>query len=143
MFGKGKRHVSGVIGAGSSYGQTYLMLGVGVGYFISNGLQAGLDFEGWFLNDPQTYKLSPRLDYVGWRMPRIKPYGGVFYRYNWITGGFDDLNSFGGRAGAFYKGGAGGMAGAGVVYERYTNCDDKIYHSCNVYYPEFFVTKSF
>jgi hypothetical protein len=143
MFSKGRRRVSGTVGVGSNFGQTYGMLGIGVGYFISNGLQAGLDFEGWFFNEPTTYKLSPRIDYVGWRSPRIKPYAGAFWRKSWISGDYDDLNSLGGRAGAFYKGMGAGMAGAGVVYERYTDCNDQIYHSCDVYYPEFFVAMSF
>jgi hypothetical protein len=30
-----------------------------------------------------------------------------------------------------------------MVYERYLDCDDQIYHSCNVVYPEFFASVSF
>ena len=141
MFGKGQRHISGVVGYAHSFDSDYLLVGVGASYFIRNGLQVGLDFEGWFLGDPTIYKVSPRVDYVGWRMPRIKPYAGLFYRWNFIGGGLDDKNSMGGRAGAFYKGDRGGMAGAGVVYERYLGLDDRF--SSDVFYPEFFVAKSF
>jgi hypothetical protein len=143
MFSKGRRRVSIVGGWAHSFGQDYLLLGVGVGYFLANGLAVGLDFEGWLLNDPTVYKLTPRADYVLWKMPRIKPYAGAFYRWNFISGGFDDLNSIGGRAGAFYKGTRGGMAGAGFVYERYLDCNEQIYDSCNVYYPEIFFAVSF
>jgi len=141
MFGKGQRHISGMVGYAHSFDSDYLLVGVGASYFIRNGLQVGLDFEGWFLGDPTIYKVSPRVDYVGWRMPRIKPYAGLFYRWNFIGGGLDDKNSMGGRAGAFYKGDRGGMAGAGVVYERYLGLDDRF--SSDVFYPEFFVAKSF
>ena len=119
-----------------------LLVGIGASYFIRNGLQAGLDFEGWFLGDPTIYKLSPRVDYVAWRMQRIKPYAGAFYRWNFIGGGIDDKSSLGGRVGAFYKGDRGGMAGAGVVYERYLNLDNR-FGSSDVFYPEFFFAVSF
>ena len=56
--------------------------------------------------------------------------------------GLDDKNSLGGRVGAFYKGDRGGMAGAGVVYERYLNLDNR-FGSSDVVYPEFFFAKSF
>src|SRR5436190_8835614 len=141
MFGKGQRHVSGVIGYAHSFDTDYLLVGVGASYFIRNGMQVGLDFEGWFLGDPTIYKVSPRIDYVAWRMQRIKPYAGAFYRWNFIGGGLDDHSSLGGRAGAFYKGDRGGMAGAGFVYERYLGIDDRF--SSDVFYPEFFVAKSF
>jgi hypothetical protein len=141
MFSKGKRRVSGVVGYARSFDSDYLLVGVGVGYFIRNGLDVGVDFEGWFLGDPTIYKLSPRVDWVAWRMQRIKPYAGAFYRWNFIGGGLEDHSSIGGRAGAFYKGAAGGMAGAGVVYERYLGIDDRF--SSDVFYPEVFIAKSF
>jgi len=139
MFSKGRRRVSGTVGWGSSFGSDYLLVGLGVGYFVANGLTAGLDFEGWFLGDPTMYKVSPRLDYVVWRSPRMKPYFGGFYRYNFITD-FDDQSSLGGRAGVFYKGTRGGMAGAGAVYEKFLDCE---FGACDTIYPEIFVTLSF
>jgi hypothetical protein len=142
MFSKGRKRVSVVAGWAHSFDDDYLLLGIGAGYFIRNGVDVGMDLEGWFIGDPQIYKLSPRIDWVLWRMQRIKPYAGAFYRWNFIGGGFDDKNSLGGRAGAFYKGGRGGMAGAGVVYERYLNLDDRL-GSSDVVYPEFFFAVSF
>jgi hypothetical protein len=143
IFAKGKRQAYGTMGWVYSFGRNYLLMGVGLSYYLTNGLSAGLDFEGWVMNSPQAYKLTPRIDYVGWRVPRIKPYGGAFYRRSWITDNVPDLNSLGGRAGVYYRGSGRGMAGAGMVYERYLDCDDQIYHSCNVVYPEFFASVSF
>jgi hypothetical protein len=140
MFSKGKRRVSGTIGWGSSYGNDYLLVGLGVGYFIRNGIDVGVDLEGWFIGDPTQYKVSPRADYVMWKMPRIKPYGGVFYRYSFVSD-FDDQSSVGARAGAFYKGARGGMAGAGVVWERYLDIPEPF--NSDVVYPEIFVAISF
>ena len=141
MFSKGRRRVSGTIGWGSSLGDDYLLLGLGVGYFVSNGLGVGVDFEGWFIGDPTMYKISPRADYVLWKAQRMKPYAGVFYRYSFIGEGIDDQSSMGGRVGVFYKGARGGMAGAGVVYERYLDLPDAIDN--DVLYPEVFIAISF
>jgi hypothetical protein len=144
MFSQGQKRVTGVVGWGHTFGQDYLLVGVGVGYFIRNGLDVGVDFEGWFGGDPQLYKISPRFDYVLWKPQRIKPYVGGFYRYNFVGGNkIDDTSSLGGRIGAFYKGSGRGMAGAGAVYERYLNCDESVFSSCDVVYPEVFVAVSF
>jgi hypothetical protein len=143
MFSKGNKRLTGTVGWGHSFGNDYLLVGVGAGYYLANGLDVGLDFEGWFIGDPQVYKLSPRADYVLWKMKRIKPYAGAFYRWNFIGSGIDDKSSLGGRAGAFYQSRGGrSMAGAGVVYERYLNLDERL-GSSDVLYPEFFVAVSF
>jgi len=142
MFTQGRKRVSVVAGWAHSFDDDYLLLGIGAGYFIRNGIDVGLDFEGWFLGDPSIYKLSPRVDYVLWKMQRVKPYAGAFYRWNFVGGGFEDQKSLGGRVGAFYKGDRGGMAGAGVVYERYINLDSRL-GSSDVFYPEFFFAVSF
>jgi hypothetical protein len=143
MFSKGNRRVTATAGWGHSFNTDYLLLGVGTGYFLANGLDVGLDFEGWLVGDPTVYKLSPRADYVLWKMKRIKPYAGAFYRWNFIGSGIDDKSSLGGRAGAFYQSRGGrSMAGAGVVYERYLNLDSR-FGSSDVVYPEVFVAMSF
>jgi len=141
MFSKGRRRVSGMVGWGSSLGDDYLLLGIGVGYFVANGLDVGVDFEGWFIGDPTQYKISPRADYVLWKSPRMKPYAGVFYRYSFIGEGFEDQESMGGRVGVFYKGARGGMAGVGAVYERYLDVPDAF--DDDVIYPEIFVAIPF
>ena len=142
IFSKGQKRVTATAGWGHSFDDDYILLGIGAGYFLANGLSLGLDFEAWLLGDPTVYKLSPRADYVLWQMARLKPYAGAFYRRSYIGGGgIDDQNSLGGRAGAFYKGVRGGMAGAGVVYERYLS--NNTGYSSDVFYPEFFVAVSF
>jgi|KBSSwiStaDraftv2_1062776.scaffolds.fasta_scaffold07075_5 hypothetical protein len=143
MFSKGNKRVTGTLGWGHSFNTDYLLLGIGAGYYLANGLDVGVDFEGWLIGDPSIYKLSPRADYVLWKMKRIKPYAGAFYRWNFVGNGYDDKNSLGGRAGAFYQSRGGrSMAGAGVVYERYLNLDER-FGSSDVVYPEVFVTVSF
>jgi hypothetical protein len=143
MFSKGNKRVTATAGWGHSFDTDYLLLGVGAGYYLANGLDVGVDFEGWLIGDPSLYKLSPRADYVLWKMKRIKPYAGAFYRWNFVGSGIDDKSSLGGRAGAFYQSRGGrSMAGAGVVYERYLDLDERI-GSSDVVYPEIFIAVSF
>ena len=143
MFSKGNKRVHGTIGWGHSFNTDYLLLGIGAGYYLANGLDVGVDFEGWLIGDPSIYKLSPRADYVLWQMKRIKPYAGAFYRWNFVGNGIDDKSSLGGRAGAFYQSRGGrSMAGAGVVWERYLDLDER-FGSSDVVYPEVFVSVSF
>ena len=73
MFSKGNKRLTGTLGWGHSFDTDYLLLGIGAGYYLANGLDVGVDFEGWLIGDPSIYKLSPRADYVLWKMKRIKP----------------------------------------------------------------------
>jgi hypothetical protein len=119
-FAKGRKRVGLYGGAGSSYSHTYLIIGLGAGYYLLDGFEVGLDFEGWLLHTPQTYKLSPQVRYVFWQLQPILPYVGGFYRKTWVTDGYPDLKSWGGRAGVAYSSGHGYLA-LGVVYERYVD----------------------
>jgi hypothetical protein len=136
VFSRGQKRMSVVGGWGQSYNDDYLILGVGIGYFLMDGLEAGLDFESWLVGDPTIYKLSPQVRYTLWQVPRMKPYVGGFYRRTYVSD-FDDLDSMGGRVGAFYSGRGRTMVGAGAVYERYMDCDESVVGSCDEIYPEF------
>jgi hypothetical protein len=133
-FARGHKRVSVYGGAGSTLGQTYALIGGGVGYFLANGLEAGVSFEGWILNSPTIWKLTPQLNYIVWQSPRFKPYAGAFWRRTYIGGDFPDYDSWGGRGGVYYSSGRG-YAGIGVVYEKFLDCDDA-YDDCDTTYPE-------
>ena len=45
-FAKGKVRLGFYAGAGSTYNQTYMILGAGLGYYVLNGLEIGADVEG-------------------------------------------------------------------------------------------------
>ncbi len=134
-FGQGRTRLSIYGGAASNLNQTYGLIGIGAGYFILNGLEAGIDGEVWFGNDPNIYKITPEVRYVFWRMQRIKPYVGGFYRRT-IYEHLDDVDSYGGRAGLFTAMGGHAYAGVGMVYERLANCNETKYKSCDSSYPE-------
>jgi hypothetical protein len=142
-FTKGTTRVSITGGWGRTFDEDYLMLGIGAGRFIANGLNIGLDLEAWMLGDPGIFKISPNVNYVlAGRGRRMKPYVGGFWRRTMVENA-DDLSSVGGRAGAYFKGAGPLMIGGGGVWENYLDCNDDIYQNCSQVYPEFVISASF
>ena len=131
-FGQGRKRVGFYGGAGSNFGHTYMILGIGAGYYLLDGLEVGLEFEGWLLQSPQFYKLAPQVRYVFWQLRPVLPYVGAFYRKTWVTDDFPDTDSWGGRAGIAYSRGRGYVA-IGAVYERFI---DDVYTDTDHWYPE-------
>ena len=133
-FVKGSKRVNIVGGMGSSFGQSYLILGGGISYFVADGLAVGISGEGWLLQDPTFWKVSPDIRYTFWKMDKFKPYVGAFYRRTFISGDYEDYDSWGGRAGVAYRQGSSYVS-LGVVHEIYLDCDDR-FSDCNSTYPE-------
>ena len=134
-FAGGSMRASVLIGNGYAFDESYLIIGVGFGYFVGNGLELGLDGEFWTSSDPGITKISPSVRYVVPTNSAFRPYVGAFYRRTMIDN-YDDLNSTGGRAGIYIVSGQGSYFGAGVVYEKYLSCDQAVYKSCSDTYPE-------
>lgn len=134
-FAGGSMRASVIVGNGYAFDESYVIIGVGFGYFFAKGLELGLDGEYWTSGDPSITKLSPSVRYVVPTDGAIRPYVGVFYRRTMIDN-YDDLNSTGGRAGIYVISGQGSYFGAGVVYENYLSCDQSVYRSCSDTYPE-------
>jgi hypothetical protein len=141
-FSSGTKRLTVVVGNGYAFDNSYLIIGVGAGYFVANGLDLGLDLEYWTGSSPNITKVSPRLDYVFNTGGALRPYAGVFFRRTLIEG-LEDLDSIGGRAGLFFMSGKGVYVGAGLVYESYLSCDAATYSSCNDTYPEIVIAFSF
>jgi hypothetical protein len=133
-FSQGKVRVGFYVGMGSTYNQSYLILGAGLGYYLLNGLEAGVDVEGWLIEDPTFWKVTPQVRYVFWKMKAIKPYVGAFWRKTFVSGDFwPDYESYGGRAGIAVNKGRSYLA-VGAVYEKFT---DTIFEGENeTWYPE-------
>jgi hypothetical protein len=129
-------------GTGYAFNETYFVLGLGANYYIVDGLNVGLAVEWWTGSSPGAYKLTPSVQYVFHQVPTLKPYVGVFYRRTYIDG-LADINSAGGRAGAYLQAGRNTYIGGGVVYERYVNCNESVYRSCGDTYPELSLTFAF
>jgi hypothetical protein len=145
-FDQGRTRVSLGGGSAGGFGNRYVVLGLGVGYYVAPGLELGLDSAFWIGGDPSIIDVSPQARYVFFRVPTIKPYVGAFYRHRFIGAPYDDLASAGGRAGAFYVTGRGGFLGGGVVYEALMDCDaetEAAYGSCTDIYPELVFSLTF
>src|SRR5262245_7813760 len=143
VFGKGRAHfvVSG--GTGYAFDETYFVIGLGVSYYVLDGLNVGLSIESWTGADPKFYKVTPSAQYVFYQVPMLKPYVGAFYRRTYYSGGIPDIDSVGGRAGAYLQAGRNAYLGAGVVYESYVDCNKAVYRSCSDTYPELSFTVAF
>jgi hypothetical protein len=141
-FGRGRTHfvVSG--GTGYAFDQTYFVLGLGATYYLIDGLNVGVFAESWSGADPHLYKLTPSVQYVFYQVPVVKPYLGAFYRRTYVSG-LSDINSYGGRAGAYLAAGRNAYIGLGVVYESYVDCNTSVYRSCSNTYPEISFTVAF
>jgi hypothetical protein len=143
-FARGSVRLSVLVGAGSTINDTYLILGGGVGYYLLDGLELGIDYEAWILAEPVMNRLSPGLRYVFHMIPVIKPYIGGFYRHTFIGSGYEDSNSLGVRGGIYYVPPNGGLyVGGGAVYEHLLGCTNSAFIDCDSVYPEIFVGVSF
>lgn len=125
-----------------AFDEEYFVVGVGLNYFVLDGLSLGANLETWTGGEPRLNKVTPSIQYVLWQLPNIKPYAGAFYRRVYIESQ-DDLESAGGRAGAYFQAGSNTYMGAGFVYEKYADCNEQIFEECSETYPEFVLSLSF
>ncbi len=144
-FSKNSTSVGVIVGSGSAFNDNYIILGVGVGYYVVKGLEIGLDVQHWFSGDPSITKVSPQIRYVFTQPKVIKPYVGAFYRRTYF-GDFNgtsipDQDSFGYRAGAFFSTNNRVYIGGGIVYEEYKDCGRLL--ECSTTYPEILFMVSF
>ena len=129
-FGKDSTQFAITAGSGHAFDESYLVLGLGVNYYVIDGLSVGLSFESWSGADPSMYKITPSVQYVFYQVPRLKPYVGGFYRRTNIDG-LPDIDSLGARAGVYLTAGRNAYIGIGAVYESYIDCNKAVYHSCS------------
>jgi hypothetical protein len=134
-FSQGSQSVSIIAGSGSAFRDDYLILGLGYGYYLVDGLELGVDAQFWLSGDPSITKVSPQIRYVFTQPKTVKPYIGGFFRRTFISD-FTDLDSVGYRAGLNFMGQGNFFFGAGFVYERYQDCNDAIFANCSDTYPE-------
>jgi hypothetical protein len=134
-FSQGRTQLSVFGGSGSAFDDTYFVLGVGVAYYLVNGLNIGISGEAWTGGTPKIYKITPSVQYVFYRVPRVAPYIGAFYTHTDIQNR-PNLDSAGGRAGIYINVGGNANIGIGGVYESYMDCNKSQYNSCSDTYPE-------
>ncbi len=135
-FDKGVVNASIIFGSGRAYNDSYNVLGVGIGYFLVNGLHIGLDYEYWSGGEPTIQQISPRVSYVFNRNGGLSPYVGAFYRKTKIDT-LPDSDAYGGRAGVYLRSGGNFILGAGMAYIEYSDCEKTVFNDCSDTYPEF------
>ena len=123
------------IGSGQLYTEDYLVIGLGAGYFITDGFQVGLDVNFWSGGEPSIYEVTPKLTYVFDNRSSVKPYLGMFYNRTFIDG-LDDTNSLGYRAGFYSPVGEKAYVGIGAVYTELQDCTETSFVSCSSTYTE-------
>lgn len=137
-FDEGNISLSGGLGVQVSEGGSYVVVAVGVGYYVVKGLELSVTTAAWLAHEPFVATLTPGVRYVFWQVPQIHPYIGGFYRYWYVGQDFDDQQSVGGRLGITTVQSHVSI-NAGVVYERIiTDCFD-----CSSIYPEVSFSFSF
>jgi hypothetical protein len=135
-FSKGSVRLTLLLGTGTTVADTYFILGGGLGYFVLDGLEFGLDYEAWLFGSPVMQRLSPETRYVLYMVPTIKPYIGFFYRHTFIKN-YDDFDYLGGRLGVFVAPERSrAYFGGGAVYEHMLKCKSGDYIHCDDWYPE-------
>ena len=121
------------LSVGASGNQNGVGMAVGVGHFVANGLELGLDSAFWFGDQGNQLHLMPGVRYVLHKPKRFKPYiGAFFHRAVYSSKERANANSIGVRAGGFVKGGRH-FFGLGIAYEKYLDCEGK---GCEEFYPE-------
>ena len=135
LFQQGSTRLSVGGGYGTFNDHGYGIVGLGAGYYVMNGLEAGMDGEAWLGAKPHIYTISPRLTYVLYQGEQWKPYIGGFYKRTFYDT-LADLNSAGARAGIISPLNDHLYVSAGLVYESYFHCDKATYTDCSLVYPE-------
>jgi hypothetical protein len=138
-FSQGSARLAIHGGGATAFDQNYSVFGIGGGYFVADGVEAGLDAEKWFGNSPGITQVSPQIRIVLNTANTFNPYAGVFYRRT-IIENHQDNDSVGARAGLFYTAGRNAYFGAGVVHEAHLSCDRTVFSSCSETYPELSIT---
>ena len=123
LFRQGRVELQGGAGVGATDNQSYLLLLVGGGYYLCDGLSVGAAGEAWLGSEPEIGDVSPQLRYVFLDLPwRWKPYAGVFYRRTFFSREYLPLDSTGARSGLVVPLGSRSYLTGGLVYESYFHC---------------------
>ena len=146
VFDKGKMSIGIVAGSSYSYGEQYTILGLGVDYFVVDGLSVGVGYRGWFGGNPGINQLTVASSYYLALSKKFRPYIGGFLRETFVD--YDEINdksyeSYGARGGIAITMSPNSYMSFGYAYEEYGDCKDTIYRECSSSYPELVFSLAF
>ncbi len=134
-FGQGQTRVSLSAGASAGSGGSSYQLGVGLGYYLLDGLELGVDTRSWMGGSFRAHEVAPSLTYVFHNLGNFLPYGGLLYRRTFIHNR-ENLSAYGARAGIYLQQSPNLVLRAGVAAHRYQNCNRATGLDCTDIYPE-------
>jgi len=131
-FAQGRFRISA--GGGTTFGGGGgVVLTAGFGYFIADGLEAGLDGDVWLGGEALMGSVAPQVRYLLPHLFPVVPYAGVFYRHTFIEDPWEDQDHLGSRAGVLISLEGRFLLGGGLVTEyTLSGCSGE----CLDYYPE-------
>jgi hypothetical protein len=135
-FAQGELQLTLAMGLKSTLTDSYVLVGGGVGYYVLDGFELGVDYQAWAFGDPTLHQLGPEVRYVLHFVHTVKPYVGGFYRHTFVKG-YADHDGIGVRAGLYYSPEtARAYFGGGFVYEHLLDCARDELLQCDGAYPE-------
>jgi hypothetical protein len=140
IFAKGKSNLGLSVGAASSYGETYTVVGLSGHYFVADNVSIAGYYRGWLGASPSQNELSVGVNYFLPLVSKVRPYAGLFVREHFVSG-YDDFTAYGVRGGVSVISGGNSFVSLGYAYESYTNCQYD--GECSNSYPEIIVGVSF
>lgn len=127
--------LSASVGAGTSYGETYFLVGARLGRDLALGFALEVDGQYWGGQTPSLSKIAPG---ITWYAP-MRLYVGAYYARWFVGSSYPDQNAVGARAGYTLLSAGRAFAAVGVAYEKVLDCRT----SCESWWPEASVGVSF
>lgn len=144
LFEQGSKNVGVNIGAGSSYGNNYTILGINASYFVLDNLMLGAEYRGWFGGDPVVNELSVPVTYIAPMHEKFRPYIGGFFRRTFVdSSDYDSYSVYGARVGVSMITSGTSYASFGWVQEYYDRDCGRYNCETSNGYPEIAVGLSF
>ena len=141
MFEKGKKNFGVSLGAGSSFGQTYTIVGLNANYFVVDNLAVGARYRGWFGATPSQNEVALESNYYIPLNKKIYPYIGAFVRETFVNSDYiDNYQTYGARAGLAMTMEKNTFLSIGYAVEYYGDCQAG---ECSSSYPELVFGMSF
>jgi hypothetical protein len=137
LFQRGRIEINAGGGYGLYNNTSYLILALGGGYYVLDGLSLGMTGETWVGATPQIFDVSPAARYVFLDSPwTYKPFVGAFYRRTGYSARYSPVDSLGARAGLVFPLTRRAYLTGDLAYEHYFACSSNINTQCDSVYPE-------
>lgn len=122
--------------------QNYTIIGVNADYFFIDNLSVGLGFMSWMGAVPTLSQITVPVTYYVPVNKQLRPYIGAFARKTYVSDGYDDYESYGGKLGMAMVLSPNSYIGVGLISEYQSSCSEW-QDNCSRTYPEFVFALSF